>query len=168
MKHIFVLDDRGSILYMDETSPRLQAEGITRDTMTGRHFWEFGVGDGDQARRTVAACVLSRERETTDGAVTLRGVTHTWRIQLDPLPGEKLTIIARVWRIANASPTLSAREISVLELLIAGHTHATDAKLLHISKSTIDSHRQRIARKLGANTPIGLATAAIRAGLVEI
>nr|WP_279343654.1 LuxR C-terminal-related transcriptional regulator [Variovorax terrae] len=50
---------------------------------------------------------------------------------------------------AAHSPTLSARELQVLELLGAGKTTKEIAFELDLSNRTVDIHRANIKRKLG-------------------
>jgi DNA-binding NarL/FixJ family response regulator len=55
-----------------------------------------------------------------------------------------------------ARPELSAREIEVLRHVAAGRSTAEIAQLLHRSVKTIESHKQALKTKLGAETPAQL------------
>lgn len=62
---------------------------------------------------------------------------------------------------------LSPREREVLELIVFGHTQKEMAEQLHLSVKTVESHRARIAEKLGCHTRAELVTYAISAGILR-
>ncbi len=62
---------------------------------------------------------------------------------------------------------LSDRERQVFELIVLGHTQREIAEQLHISVKTIETHRARIADKLGCRTRAELVAYAISAGLLR-
>jgi DNA-binding NarL/FixJ family response regulator len=68
-----------------------------------------------------------------------------------------------------AAPTagLSAREMDVLQLLVAGHSDRQIAEELFISHRTAQGHVGSIFNKLGVNSRTAAATTAIRLGLVN-
>ena len=59
---------------------------------------------------------------------------------------------------------LSAREHEVLALLISGSSNDEIATALFVARRTVETHRQRIMKKLGAHTIAGLVHMAIRLG----
>src|SRR5688572_12430747 len=61
---------------------------------------------------------------------------------------------------------LSAREREILHLLIAGQSNDDIATSLFIARRTVETHRQRIMKKLGAHTIAELVHVASRFGLV--
>ena len=62
---------------------------------------------------------------------------------------------------------LSARERQVLELITLRHTQREIAQQLCISVKTIETHRARIAEKLGCRSRAELVTYAITAGMLR-
>jgi DNA-binding NarL/FixJ family response regulator len=60
---------------------------------------------------------------------------------------------------------LTARERSVFDLLIRGDTSAQIAAQLAIARSTIETHRRSIMRKLAAESVVDLIRVAIRHGV---
>jgi len=62
---------------------------------------------------------------------------------------------------------LSVRERQVLELIALGHTQREIAKRLYIGVKTIETHRARIAEKLGCHSRAELVTYAITAGILR-
>lgn len=61
---------------------------------------------------------------------------------------------------------LTAREREVLLNILNGFTDSEIAERLHISRRTIDKHRQHIHYKLGTRTPLQLVQAGLRLGLI--
>ncbi|MBN1475196.1 response regulator transcription factor [Candidatus Sumerlaeota bacterium] len=64
-----------------------------------------------------------------------------------------------------ASTALGPREREVLQLLAEGHTSSAIASKLHISVSTVETHRRNIMRKLDLHSVAELTKYAIREGL---
>ena len=62
---------------------------------------------------------------------------------------------------AGAGPDLSPRELEVLRLVADGRSTAEIAQLLHRSVKTIESHKQALKTKLGADSPAQLMRMAI-------
>ncbi len=68
----------------------------------------------------------------------------------------------------SAKIVLGAREREILQLLAEGHSSPEIASRLHISTSTVDSHRRNIMRKLDVHSVAELTKYAIRAGLTPL
>ena len=62
---------------------------------------------------------------------------------------------------------LTARELEVVKLVAEGHTSDEIARLLSISRKTVDRHRANILDKLGMRDRVDVTRYAIRRGLVE-
>lgn len=69
---------------------------------------------------------------------------------------------------ASAGSPLSERECEVLKLLVQGRSTKEIADTLHISKSTVDTHRRNILDKLGCENVACLTRYALREGLVDL
>jgi two-component system response regulator NreC len=63
---------------------------------------------------------------------------------------------------------LSPRETEVLRLIALGHTSAEIAEKLSLSRRTVETHRARIHRKLGARTRAELVSYALRNHLMGV
>lgn len=68
---------------------------------------------------------------------------------------------------AVAEDKLTAREVEVLRLIALGHTSVEIAQKLELSPRTVETHRARILRKLGATTRAELVAYALRRGLLR-
>lgn len=64
-------------------------------------------------------------------------------------------------------PALSSREIEVLVLIVKGLINKEIADKLHISLTTVISHRKNITEKLGIKSVAGLTIYAVMHGYVE-
>jgi DNA-binding NarL/FixJ family response regulator len=62
---------------------------------------------------------------------------------------------------------LTPRELEVVKLIAEAHTSAQIAELLHISRKTVERHRENVMAKLGMRDRVELTRYAIRRGLVE-
>jgi non-specific serine/threonine protein kinase len=67
----------------------------------------------------------------------------------------------------GAAHGLTARELEVLQLLVAGHSDRQIAEALFISRRTAQGHVASIFNKFGVNSRTSAATVALRAGLVN-
>ena len=69
---------------------------------------------------------------------------------------------------AMRGPTLSAREIEVLQLIAAGKSNKEIASLLFISEGTVKTHVLSILEKLGVSGRTESVVAAIKRGILRI
>jgi len=67
---------------------------------------------------------------------------------------------------ADGYDRLTGRERQVLQLIAEGHPNREIAELLHISATTVASHRAHLMEKLGIHSTAGLTQYAVRRGLV--
>ena len=70
------------------------------------------------------------------------------------------------FRRSMTDDRLSRRETEVVRLIALGYTSAEVASELHLSQRTVDTHRERINRKLGLRTRRDLVRYALRHGLL--
>ena len=63
---------------------------------------------------------------------------------------------------------LTARELEVLKLIVAGHSNAEIGEALFISRKTASVHVANIKGKLGATNRVGIVTMALADRLVEV
>jgi len=66
----------------------------------------------------------------------------------------------------DAAAGLSAREREIVELVLAGHTSRQVAAVLGITKSTVDTYRARVFRKLGVDNRSELHARLARASVL--
>jgi len=68
----------------------------------------------------------------------------------------------------SAYGTLSPREREVLQLLAEGHTSSEIGRFLHLSTSTVETHRRNLMGKLGIHSVAELTKYAVREGLTTL
>ena len=66
------------------------------------------------------------------------------------------------------APELSPRERQVVQLVAEGHSGKSIAEQMHISESTVDTHRRNIMLKLGLKGVAELTKYAVREGIVSL
>ena len=69
---------------------------------------------------------------------------------------------------ASEAPTLSPRELEVLQLIVNGKSNKDIAALLKLSANTVNVHRANIMQTLNIHNTADLVVYAIRNGLVSI
>jgi two-component system response regulator NreC len=71
-------------------------------------------------------------------------------------------------RTAGGGNTLSPRELEVLRLIALGYTNGEIARLMHLSRRTIESHRAQIHHKLALRTRAELVRYALDHHLLSV
>jgi DNA-binding NarL/FixJ family response regulator len=69
-------------------------------------------------------------------------------------------------RIEDLTP-LTKREIEILRLVVEDLSNVEIGERLHISSTTVETHRRNLMKKVGVSTAIGLMRWGLRHGLVE-
>ena len=81
-----------------------------------------------------------------------------------PIPAE----VARKLADRVTQPSLTAREIQILQLVAEGMRNKELAGTLGISQQTVQGHIKNILAKLGVNDRTGAVTVALRRGIIRI
>jgi DNA-binding NarL/FixJ family response regulator len=102
-------------------------------------------------RDLVEACRAAMRGETFLYPPTVRALLRAWLEDPTRAPAGELT----------------AREEEVVKLVAESHTSEEIAELLHISRRTVERHRENILAKLGLTDRIQLTRYAIRRGLID-
>jgi len=80
---------------------------------------------------------------------------------------EEYVIEARRRGVEDSYDLLSVREKEILHILAAGKSNREIADLLHISISTVETHRNNIFQKLNLHNLAELILYAVRKGLIS-
>jgi DNA-binding NarL/FixJ family response regulator len=69
----------------------------------------------------------------------------------------------------NVSPidSLSLRERDVLQYVVEGRTSAEIARILSLSRKTVETYRSRVMKKLGVTDTVALVKFAMRSGITR-
>jgi DNA-binding NarL/FixJ family response regulator len=67
----------------------------------------------------------------------------------------------------STEETLTRRERQILQLIAEGHTNRTAAGVLGVSLKTVETHRDKIMKKLNLHSTAALVRYAVRNKIVE-
>jgi DNA-binding NarL/FixJ family response regulator len=139
------------------------ALAIRNEFPTARLIALTSYGGDEDIRRALAAGVqayLTKDVLRNELLRTIRTV-HGGGSYL-PAP------LAAALEAQGDSPTLSKREIEVLELVARGLSNKQIAYTLDITETTAKNHVQHTLQKLGAQDRTQAATAAIQRGIIHV
>ena len=155
------------ITLMDLQLPNLGGvAAITRiraETPSAR-FIVLTTFDGDEdiyrSLQAGAKAYLLKGMTIDDLLSTIR-LVHAGKSSISPAIAEKLSE-------RMASQDLTARELTVLERIVAGRANKEIASDLAISEATVKTHINNLLSKLGVSDRTNAATVAIQRGLVHL
>lgn len=139
------------------------ALAIRKEFPNARLIALTSYGGDEDIRRALAAGVrayLTKDVLRNELLQTIRTV-HSGGTYLPP-------ILAAALEAQSDSPTLSKREIEVLELVARGLSNKQIAYALDITETTAKNHVQHILQKLGSQDRTQAATAAIQRGIIHL
>lgn len=76
--------------------------------------------------------------------------------------------VSREVAVCREQHVLTSREIEVLQSIVRGNINKEIAELLHISLTTVISHRKNLIEKLGIKSVSGLTIYAVMNGYVQV
>jgi DNA-binding NarL/FixJ family response regulator len=79
---------------------------------------------------------------------------------------EEYVVEARRRGVEDSYDLLSLREKEILQLLVSGKSNREIADMLHVSPSTVETHRNNVFQKLHVHSLPELILYAVRKGLV--
>jgi DNA-binding NarL/FixJ family response regulator len=104
----------------------------------------------------------------TDNLVHAIQEVHAGRDYIEPsLQQQFIRNLYAFKKAEKKAPTLTQRELEVLELIVAEYTNQDIAEKLFISVRTVDKHRISLLHKLGAKNTAGIVKNAIELGLIK-
>jgi DNA-binding NarL/FixJ family response regulator len=105
----------------------------------------------DADRDLIEACRAALRGETFLYPPTVRALLQAWLEDPDGAPASQLT----------------AREEEVVKLVAESYTSDEIGRMLHITRRTVERHRENVFAKLGLRDRVQLTRYAIRQGLIE-
>jgi DNA-binding NarL/FixJ family response regulator len=105
----------------------------------------------DADRDLIEACRAALRGETFLYPPTVRTLLQAWIEDRDRAPATELT----------------AREEEVVKLVAESYTSDEIGRMLHITRRTVERHRENVFAKLGLRDRVQLTRYAIRRGLIE-
>lgn len=158
---------RPDITLMDLQLPRLggvEAIQQIRADDPGARFVVLTTFDGDEdifrALQAGAKAYLLKGMTLEELLATIQAV-HSGKTRISPAIAEKLAE-------RMSSSALTARELGVLERIVAGRANKEIASDLNISEATVKSHINNLLSKLGVSDRTHAATVALQRGIVHL
>jgi DNA-binding NarL/FixJ family response regulator len=155
---VILMDLRMPVLGGREAIRKLAAEGMGRRVLVLTTF--DTDADVAPALAAGAAGYLLKEAAPEELFAAIRAVARGERV-LSPALAAKLAG-------REGDPTLSPRELEVLELLVQGRANREIAKALFVSEATIKTHLLHVFEKLGVKDRTAAVTRALALGLVRL
>jgi len=158
---------RPDITLMDLQLPRLggvEAIQQIRAADPAARFVVLTTFDGDEdifrALQAGAKAYLLKGMTLEELLATIQAV-HSGKTRISPAIAEKLAE-------RMSSSALTARELGVLERIVAGRANKEIASDLNISEATVKSHINNLLSKLGVSDRTHAATVALQRGIVHL
>ena len=158
---------RPDVTLMDLRMPKMNGvDAITkiREIVPGARIVVLTTFDGDEdiyrALQAGAKGYLLKGMDLTELSDAIRSV-HAGRTRIPPRVAEKLAE-----RMSGA--TLTARELEVLKLIVAGKSNKDIGNALFISEATVKTHVNSLLSKLGVEDRTQAATTALQRGIVHL
>lgn len=158
---------RPDITLMDLQLPKLtgvEAIQKIRENDPNARFVVLTTFDGDEdifrALQAGAKAYLLKGMTTEELLSTIQAV-HSGKTRISPAIAEKLAE-------RMSSQALTARELGVLERIVAGRANKEIASDLDISEATVKSHINNLLSKLGVSDRTHAATVALQRGIVHL
>ena len=158
---------RPDITLMDLQLPKLggvEAIQKIRANDPAARFIVLTTFDGDEdifrALQAGAKAYLLKGMTIDELLSTIQAV-HSGKTHISPAIAEKLAE-------RMSSHALTARELSVLERIVAGRANKEIASDLDISEATVKSHVNNLLSKLGVSDRTNAATVALQRGIVHL
>jgi DNA-binding NarL/FixJ family response regulator len=158
---------RPDVTLMDLRLPKMNGvEAITkiRQEFTAARIVVLTTFDGDEdiyrALQAGAKGYLLKGMDLAELSEAIRTV-HAGRTRIPPRVAEKLAE-----RMSGA--TLTAREMEVLRLIVAGKSNKDIGNALFISEATVKTHVNSLLSKMGVEDRTQAATTALQRGLVHL
>ena len=155
------------VTLVDLQMPRMGGVDLIRSLrqdFPAARFIVLTTFDGDEdiyrAMQVGAKAYLLKGTDVEELLAAIR-VVHAGRASVPPHIAEKLA--QRV-----SSQELTARELGVLERIVAGRANKEIARDLNISEATVKSHVNSLLGKLGVDDRTNAAVVALRRGIVHL
>lgn len=161
------------VVLMDIDMP--EVDGITASSILREHYPDLriimltGIEDNDRIFAAIRAGADGYFLKQTSPTRLIEGVKEVMEGGAPMTP----SVARRVLRMMEAKPTpfrqnefqLSARELSILGLLVKGHTYKRIAMDLGVSYATVNKHVSNVYVKLRVHSVNEAVALAIRKGL---
>lgn len=166
-----------SLILMDVGMPRLSgtdAAQLIAEKMPGTRIIMFSMHSDEayvlRALKAGARGYLLKASPEADVLAAFRTVAagNAWfSPSITKMLVEEYVAEVRRRGVEDSYDLLGRREKEILHLLVSGETNRSIAETLHITLSTVETHRNNIMQKLNLHTIAELILYAVRKGLIS-
>ena len=159
MESLALLNRDGQFVWVDEYAPW----GWCRDLVLGTPAWKWVTSDNIEAVKTAySRCLILEEPQKFDAEVSLDGRSVDLAVWLHPVGLDETRILAKSYRLPSRLKKLTESEKQVLKLTGEGLAPKTIAEQLNVERTTVDTHRRNIMKKLRIDDAHKLQAFAVR------
>ena len=159
MESIALLDSEGRFVWCDDHAPW----GFCRNLIMGTKAWDWVTSDNiDTVKTAYSRCIVMGEPQRFQAEVTIDNRSVDMDIWLHHAQLDEVRIVATGIRLPSRIRLLTDAEKEVLKLSGEGMAPKAIAEQLEIERSTIDTHRRNIMKKLRIDNAHELQAFAVR------
>jgi len=145
MESLALLNRDGHFVWVDEHAPW----GWCRDLVIGTPAWRWVTSDNvEQVKTAYSRCIVLNEAQNFIAEVSIDGRSVDTSVWLRSTPLGEARIVATSIRRPSRLRLLTEAEKEILRLAGDGLAPKLIAERLEIERSTVDTHRRNIMRKL--------------------
>ena len=159
MESLALLNRDGCFIWVDDYAPW----GWCRDLVLGTPAWKWVTSDNIETVKTAySRCLVLSEPQQFSAEVSLDGRSVDLSVWLHPVGLEETRILAKSFRLPSRIKELTDTEKRVLQLTGDGLAPKLIAEELEVERTTVDTHRRNIMKKLRIDDAHKLQAFAVR------
>lgn len=145
MESLALLNRDGCFVWVDEYAPW----GWCRDLVLGTPAWKWVTSENvEDVKTAYSRCLILSEPQQFAAEVSLDGRSVDLSVWLHPVGLEETRILAKSFRMPSRVKQLTDTEKRVLQLTGEGLAPKLIASELDVERTTVDTHRRNIMKKL--------------------
>lgn len=159
MESLALLNRNGHFVWVDDYAPW----GLCRELIMGTPAWKWVTSENVESVKTAySRCLILEEPQRFTAEVSIDGRSVDLVVWLHPVQLEDTRILAKSVRLPSRVRELTPTEKEVLRLTGEGLAPKNIASKLNVERTTVDTHRRNIMRKLRIDDSHKLQAFAVR------